>query len=379
MAKTFSFAGSPIRNVLERAHNTLPSIEKVLAVYFDEKNELLKISLAHRQAEEVRIEDIDDVEVMDKLEIFRKKSSPISWYHHEDIPFKIEKRKDRTIEVFEELENTVLLLRFPNESDQKSDLLFYFFNGDTSNFGVSRDNRSLTTELKSIIAHLLYHSVNSQIQEHKENQKKLIELNQMTRHALSENKDLKTELDNTHRRYRQSLSDLCLQYVKEVSEEYKTIFRLSPEALDKLLNYKGDINNVKGIIEKAAFFASTLHADTSPKQITIEDSYLNTDIQVPEVTAENTADNTSIREQRYTKTRSILNEMEETARLLKEKNQKLTSNNLARALPHPKSAAAISDQLSKHRDRIMKLFDDHPNEWAIIRKSFRPIQNITNQ
>jgi len=155
-------------------------------------------------------------------------------------------------------------------------------------------------------------------------------------------------------------------------------FKLSQEALDKLLNYKGDINNIKSIIEKAAFFASTLYATEAASQITIEDSYLNTGIQAVQ-TSKQSDEEYSIREHRYTKTRSILDEMEYTARKLQEQEQKLTSTNLARALPHPKSAAAISDQLSKHRDRIIKLFDSHPNDWAIIRKSFRPIQNIINQ
>lgn len=378
MAKTFSFTGSPIKCVLERSHEMLPSIEKVLAVYVDEKEGTLKISLAHRSSKDIRIEDITDVEVMDKLKSFRLKNTPMSWFRKEDIPFKVEKRKERTIEVFQELENTVLLLRFINSYDGKSDLLFYYFNGDTSNFGVSRDNRSLTTELKSIISHILYHSVKSQIQEHKENQEKLAELNQITRYAINENKELKTELENTHNRYRQSLADLCYQYVKEISADYNVHFRLSHEALDKLLNYKGDINNIKLIIEKAAFFASTLYATERASQITIEDSYLNTGIQAVQTSKQPDAE-FSIREHRYTKTRSILDEMEHTARKLLDQNQKLTSTNLARALPHPKSAAAISDQLSKHRDRIIKLFDSHPNDWAIIRKSFRPIQNVMNQ
>ncbi|MCF8231194.1 MAG: hypothetical protein K9J27_03315 [Bacteroidales bacterium] len=378
MARTFSFAGSPIRNVLERAHDMLPSIEKVLAVYYDDKKDGLRISLAHRASEGVHIEEVNTVDVMDKLKSFREKATPISWLHHEDIPFKIEKRRDRKIEVFEELENTVLLLRFENETDQKSDLLFYYFNGDTSNFGVSLDNRALTTELKSIISHILYHAVKSQIREHKENQEKLKLLNQNTRYALHENKELKEELENTHHRYRQSLADLCLQYVKEISAEYNTSFKLSPAALDKLINYKGDINNVRLILEQAAFFASTVHIDEAPEGITIEDSYINTEnLGVTETVSKSDTD-VSIREQRYTKTKTILDDMEQAAQRLKDQNQKLTSNNLARSLPHPKSAAAISDQLNKHRDRIIKLFDEHPEDWALIRKSFRPIQNIMN-
>lgn len=379
MSSTFSFTGSPIRNVLERAHETLPSIEKVLAVYYDAAQQVLKVSMAHRSSAGARIEDIRTVEVMDGLKNYRENHTPMAWLRSDDLPFKVEKKRERRIDVFEELENTVLLLRFKNETDGRSDLLFYYFNGDTSNFGVSRDTRSLTTELKSIIAHMLYHSVKSQIREHKENQEKLKRLNQSTRYALKENKALKAELEHTHQRYRKSLADLCLQYLKELTSSYNASFKLSPEALNKLINYQGDINNIRDILEDAVFFASTVYSDEPVDEIVIEDSFINTEVRQEQELQQHSGGEMSIREQLYTKTRHILDEMETAARNLNDQNQKLTSANLARTLPHPKSAAAITDQLSKHRDRIIKLFDQHPDDWAIIRKNFRPIQNIMNK
>jgi hypothetical protein len=357
----------------------LPGIEKVLAVYFDEQYAEVKVMMAHREKTGARIEAIQDVHVMERFNSYRESSTPISWYHQDDIPFKIVKKDQRQIEVFHELENTVLLLRIPNQTDQKSDLLFYYFNADTSNFGVSRDSRELTTELKSMISFMLYNSVSSQIKEHRENQETLKMLSQNMQHALQKNEELQSELNATLFRYRKSLSDLCVRYLHEVSEEFDIRFKLNQKALDILLNYQGDFTQIKKIIEQAAFFASTLAIGRHDEVIEITENHINT--RLPESTElqQIVSEEHSIREQRFSTTRSILDDMETTAAQLKGNQVKLTSENLARALPKPKTASAITDQLHKHKDRIKKLFNEHPNNWAVIRKEFRPIRNIMNK
>ena len=380
MTGTFSFMVAPIENVLLRAHEVMPGIEKVLAVFYDERADSPRILLSHRQDEGSRTETINNPEAIAGFSDFRKKSTPVSWYSKEDIPFQIQKRSQTPhLEVFSELENTVLLLRFKNEHDGLYDLLFYYFNADTSNFGVSTDSRSLTTEHKTIISQMLYHAVKAQIKEHRQNREMLKVLNNTTFNAIYENKVLKQTLENTHQRYQKSLTDLCLQYVKEVSAEYHTPLQLSAEALEKLIAYEGDINNLKEIIRHAAVFAITLHMGATSGDIVVESAYINTHVDKEQVTGQLVEQQEGIRQQRYSKTRHILDEMEDAAVLLSSRKVKLTSENLARSLSKPKSAAAISDQLNKHRDRILKLFEEYPEDWTIIRKNFRPIQNIVNK
>ncbi len=377
MSGIFSFLGSPMQNVVKRAHDMLPSIEKVLAVFYDEMRDQQRALIAHRQSDGVNLEDITGNEVPLAFGEFREKTGAIGWYSKDDIPFEIQKKSaSPKIEMFRELENTVLLLRYKNETDGKYDLLFYYFNADTSNFGVSTDNRSLTTEHKTIISTMLYNAVKTQINEHNYNKDMLKVLNNNIQNAIHENKELKLDLENTRKRYQKSIAGLCLKNLKEISEELGVSLRLSAEAMDKLVNYEGDISDIRKIILQAAQFAVTMSMGMG--EVPIESSHVNTHVEKPGKESEENAP-TGIREERYAKTRFILDEMEQAARLLSSRSVKLTSENLARSLSKPKSAAAISDQLSKHRDRILRLFDENPEQWTIIRKKFRPIQNIVNK
>lgn len=223
---------------------------------------------------------------------------------------------------------------------------------------------------------MLYNAVKTQINEHNYNKDMLKVLNNNIQNAIHENKELKLNLENTRKRYNKSIAGLCLKNLKEISEELGVSLRLSAEAMDKLVNYEGDISDIRKIIFQAAQFAVTMSMGMG--EVPIESSHVNTHVEKPRDDEEENAP-TGIREERYAKTRFILDEMEQAARILSSRSMKLTSENLARSLSKPKSAAAISDQLSKHRDRILRLFDENPEHWTIIRKKFRPIQNIVNK
>jgi len=380
MTETFSFVGPPVENVLMRAHEVMPGIEKVLAVFYDDRRQQSRILISNKENGEFFVNPLENTQAIESFEPFRIKSAPVNWFSKDDIPFKIKKKETKPhIEVFSELENTVLLLRFKNDDDGLYDLLFYYFNANTSNFGVSSDSRNLTTEHKTIISQMLYNAVKAQIKEHKENKSMLKMMNNTTFNALHENKILKQKLEDTTKRYEKSLADLCLQYVSDISREMQVSLQLSAEAMHKLIEYEGDINNLKDIIRQAAVFAVTLNMDANTGEIMIESSYINTHFETDYVAGNIVQQQEGIRQQRYSKTRHILDEMENAAELLASRNVKLTSENLAKSLKKPKSAAAISDQLNKHRDRIIKLFEENPGDWAVIRQNFRPIQNIVSK
>lgn len=380
MPGVFSFLGSPMQNVVKRAHDMLPSIEKVLAVFSDENTGGSRILVAHRESDGVSLEEINSPDSMKAFDTFRNKTGKINWYAQEEVPFEVQKKSaSPKIDVFKELENTVLLLRYKNTADDNYDLLFYYFNADTSNFGVSADNRSLTTEHKTIISTMLYNAVKTQIKEHEHNKASLKMLNNNMQNALYENKHLKAELEKEQKRYNKKVSDYSLHILEEITSEIGIPLRLSAEALEKLVAYGGAFRDLRKILLQAAQFSITMQMG-SAAPVQIESTHINTHL------SESGSDapvivpaSRGVREERFAKTRLILNEMETAAKILSSRSVKLTSENLARSLAKPKSAAAISDQLSKHRDRIITLFDENPDQWAIIRKKFRPIQNIVNR
>lgn len=382
MRKTFSFTGSPIQSVLERAHETLPGIEKVLAIFYDEQQYNIRALISQKNNQGIFINEVDKIEEIHTIDEMRSVSNPMSWVKKDDIPFDIpfdiSATKQNAITMFDELHNTILILRFKNEHDGRQDLLFYYFNSDTSNFGISRDSRELTTEHKGMISHMLYHFVKSLIVEHKENYQQLLNINKNTLNALNQIKSLKSKLNEKNSRYRKSVSDLCLQYAKDISIELKIILKISHDALEKLIDYNGDINNLRSIIEQAAIFAKTINTGYTAGEVIIEDMHINFDFEDLKPVYEYNKVNVSIREERYHKTRQILDEIESAAKTLHSRGVKLTSSNLADSLVKPKTAAAISDQLKQHKDRILTLFEEYPKNWDLIRKEFRPIQNIVN-
>ena len=379
MRKTFSFTGSPIQSVLEQAHEAVPGVEKVLAIFFDEQLFSIRALISQRDNQGVVIEEVDKIEEMQTIVDMRNSSSPITWRRKDEIPFDITAASKNTITMFDELYNTVLVLSFPNEKDGGQDLLFYYFSTNTSNFGVSHSSRDLTTEHKGMISHMLYHFVRSLLKDHKKNQQQLLSINKNTQNAIHQIKALKKQLLEKDNRYKRSITSLCLQYVKEMEQVLNSSIQLTQEALDKLIAYDGDINNLKKIIEQAAIFAQTVNIGYSVGDIEIDDVHINFDIGelIPAQSYKRV--NLGVRDERIQKTIAILDTMEKTARGLKERNVKLTSENLGRSLPSSKGASGITDQLKNHKMRIKNLFEEYPKRWNLIRSEFTPIRNISSK
>ena len=62
--------------------------------------------------------------------------------------------------------------------------------------------------------------------------------------------------------------------------------------------------------------------------------------------------------------------------MLLKQNWKLTSANVGHKLEKPITAAAISDKLKHHTPKIISLLEQYPTKWPLIRKRFRPLQNV---
>lgn len=382
MSGIFSFIQSPIRGVLERAHQAMPNIEKVFGVWYDENEQDLRKMLAHRIPGNSRIEDLTSSLGSENFEKFRMGGGSTSWFSKEEIPFFFEKEKDSKKDIkFKELENTVLLLRFHNKADNKYDLLFYYFNSDTSNFGVSFETRDLTTEHKVIIGHMLFNSVRSQINDHENNRQKLKEFNRVAKNAIQENQKLKEELDDANQQHREVVGQLCDFYVKEVSAEFNALIKLAPSAKEKLIAYKGDLQNIIGVIREAASFVLNLNMGEVNDAVIIDESMLNTSTVVKDKVHQVAVDHQSVQEHRLETTEGILDDMEVKATELRKEYPgiKITGRTLGGVLSNPKSPSGITDQLNNHRKRIIRLFEENPNKWQMIRNHFKPIQNIINK
>jgi hypothetical protein len=378
MKRSFSFTEKPVLFILKSIPSLLPGIEKAVSIYYSEETKRLSAhSIRYENTgylfEELSLEDNNSV--MRKL---RTDNSPYTWLRAEDIPFEISSKEKLQLNIFNELNNNILLVRIKNEHDQFSDLFFIYFNQNLSNFGTINNNKSLTTENKTIIAHLVRNTIQTLYISLREDKELFLDLHENTKSLLSEINSLKQELENTRNKFNEGFIRLSQNLLLEISQRHDRVYRLSESAVEKLKKLGGDYNVLKRILEKAARFAESFAPDSSVKDILIDDfhiRYTEEPISKPKtVIPENTADVPV----KYSKTLVLLDKLENAALNVKSKNKMLTSSNLGNEFATPITPPAISDALKKHRTKILFLFKEYPHRWEIIRSEFRPIQNILN-
>jgi len=187
-------------------------------------------------------------------------------------------------------------------------------------------------------------------------------------------RDQRKENYITLEKYRRSIVDLSKKYLSDISDREKIDFTLSDEAINELMNYSGDISRLKEVIENAAYEAEVLHFDTDAKVVKIDEYFL--DFTTAEAMISSTTDIDTNSEDRYYKTRLLLDKLEAAIFSLKNENIRITGMNVGKACPVPITAPAITDALKKHRKKILQLMHDNPEKWLLLRKEFRPLQNI---
>jgi len=372
---TFSFTENPVIHVLKYVPTILPGIEKVIAIYYCNEIDQIKAKYISDNIGEHKIDDLafeDHGGTIDKL---RKTNSYFNWLKKEDTPFEIhQKRKHVQMNVFHELENTILLMGFYNEHDKKHDLFFFYFNQSLSNFGVSGTDQALTPDNKKIIGFLLYNSIKTFMECSRIDLSALNSYNENTKSLIKKHSLVKEDLEHSKNNYGLSLIDLCKSYIKEYNENSSHFnYILTDDALTKIKMYHGDISALKITIKKAIDYVNNLYFDSTETDIYISEDYLN---------FENTGAGKASKPQevqlydRYSKTIMLLDKLENAARDVVAKNMDITSVNVGHACSTPITAPAISDAIKKHRNKIIHLLNKYPENWKIIRSEFRPVRNV---
>ncbi|MCX6249058.1 MAG: hypothetical protein NTW10_15135 [Bacteroidetes bacterium] len=378
MKRVFSFAEKQVLFILQLIPSLLPGIEKVIAVHFSPDSGEVTSDIIRKENDEYILEVF---KVSDSPSIFnrlRTENAPYSWLRKEDLPFEIKHKEKVQLEIFNELNNSILLIRILNLFDTKNDLFFIYFNQDLSNFGTISPNKILSTDNKTIIGHILRNSILAFLQINRNDKDLFASLNENTRAILRERSYLQGELENTAEKYKEGVIRLSNSYLVELEKSNGIHYRLSDHALKKIKEFSGDIGNLKSIILQAAGFAEAMNLDGAADIVLISDYHIITDeskvVRQKEPLAEPMGDVPV----KYNKTFLLLDKLENAAQLVKSKNMLLTGANIGHEFPTPVSPPAITDALKKHKQKILFLFSEYPERWAIIRSEFRPVQNILN-
>lgn len=367
----FSFTGQPVLNILERIFDIVPGVQKVIGVFYDH----LKDGI---EAWEVNTRDHSNksVYMLDTYEPFtkyRNGGKATAWIKNDDLEFHTTRTQyqHEQLEVFDELDHNILLLRYKNEYDHAYDIVFIYF--DKSGIGIRSTHTFLSADNRKLIAHILYHAINDLLNTSKNDLDELRAFNKITKNLVNENKNLNDELENTKKKFGLSLVDLCNYHLEEICTSRYTKFRLSHSAIEKIKTYQGEIKNLYSIIQKGVDYVEKLYIDMQSEVYTLEAVHL--DFKTEEDSYEEQQDKTSLSE-RHFKTFLLLNKLEVAAKNVIKKRQDLTGANVGANCSTPISAAAITDALKKHGYRVSLLMNKYPDKWTLIRSGFKPLKNV---
>ncbi len=378
MKRVFSFSENPVLFILQLLPSLLPGIEKVIAVYYSPDAAGITSDLIRKESGEYVQESF---QVSDSPSIFnrlRSDNATYSWLRKEDLPFEMKPKEKVQLEIFNELNNSILLIRISNIFDNKNDLFFIYFNQDLSNFGTISPNKILSTENKTIIGHILRNSILTFIQNNLSDKDLFATLNENTRAMINERNFLRDELEITREKYKEGLIRLTNSYLTDLYKSNGVKYRLSDGAMKKIRVYTGDIGNLKPVIAQAARYAETMNLEGTTGDVLIADFHLVMDEKKEPRQKESISEPVEGVPVKYNKTFLLLDKLENAALHVKSKNMLLTGANIGHEFPTPVTPPAITDALKKHKQKILFLFREYPDRWEIIRTEFRPVQNILN-
>lgn len=353
----------------------LPGTEKFISVCYSPDHQSVIASLLNPQ-EEKCIEQLNINDAKSVLARLRSEKADYTWLQRSDLPFEISVKDKVQLEIFNEFNNNILLIRIENKFDHLNDLYFVYFSPVMSSVGTSGSSKGISAENKQVIAHLVRNSILFETDRSKADKSLFNVLLDHHENTLTENSLLKSEVTILKEKFNSGMSDLVNYYLKEISTEAGRKFLIDKGAEEKLTAF-GNLGALHPVLKRAAMIAELSSADPSGL-IYIKQHHINLEERKPVSENETSDEMLPAGSSRYAKTLVLLNKLETAARKIKLRNEVLTSAGIGNELPIKITAPAISDALKKHRTKILHLLKEYPDKWSIIRNEFRPVRNIVN-
>ena len=364
----FTFTQHPILHLLNNHFGLFTGVQKVVVVFKEDKNSRV-ISIVK---DENKIDRLDITNFQSEINKMRADSTPYNWFDEDSLPFQIRQAGIFQKEIFDELNKTILLLKTPSiYEDGLNDLLFIYFNKALNNFGLSANKENkLTPENKPLIARMLYNSINSIISDAKINKDALENsLNKNTHNIIQSLNTERTKHQVLQERFERTFAKLTKSLFHKYLENSNLQINLSKSAIEKLIDFNGDNNELERVIKNTSDYIKTIYSSDTPEIINIEDYFIDTSINLSKT-------NNDQSNNRYSKTIHLLDSLNEAVQRVADMNLNPTGINVGKAMTKRISAPAISDALKNHRSKILSLIDLYPNRWRELKQYFKPIQNI---
>jgi hypothetical protein len=372
---SYSFTENTALQLLQQAPRLVPGIAKVVAIYYEPADRTLKAHYLDKPREGDYPEPFTIAPALhDAIKKLRKETTSFDWCRKEELPFEQEKPKVVKIEMFKETDANVLVVPFENEFDKHNDLLlFYFTDNLYSLFQVSNSRKLLSSDQKKIIGNLLMNSLRIYANQCRRDRDVLRDVNLATSSVIEHYRETQEELRRMAAGSQRNTVDLARHFLEEMTPPGGVHYTLTQAATEKLKKFKGDIPELKTILEKAVTFASAISFEAYLDEIRIDEIHIDLNILK---NASRSAGIITVPSVRYAKTMILLDKLEEAAVRVVNKHEDLTGANVGRACSKSISAPAITDALKKHKNKINTLLDEFPDRWKLIREEFKPLINI---
>ena len=369
---TIEFYSAVINHISEM----VVGVEKIVGIYNieDGTNKLFGtcLSLLNNQLTEQELIIDDDIVSLQQLQ---REKIQYKWLNKSQIPFEENQINSGQLNIFNEYNNLILLVSIPQFNSNKRNLVFVYFRDELDQFGVHHEKSKLSTQNKTIIGHLVSKSVISLSKIYWIQDSKMKRFAKKTQEVIQFQKKSNENSENN-----QGLENLIIGWATDLIEKYRKSdgfnYVYQSEALEKIIKYKGPFSDLKKAIHEAIEYAKMLNSYSDSNQIIIEADYISefNIVNIQNVTCDN-----AVLPERLQKTQQLLDKLERYALKISNEGIKLTSSNVGRSMDNPITAAAISDSISKNKDRINTLFKQFPDKWGFIKNNFKPIINITSK
>lgn len=375
MPGLFSFTGNDWDAIFRHPGILLPGIEQVSVIYWDGAEEKVRAETRNRDGvlEEDHKELTGRAEGKLKLQKFRSINKPYEWIRLSESPLQDTSGKPSETDLFSEMQNTILVLRYRNETDSRYDAVLIYFHRKLNQFGGILPEKVLSTENKLVIGHILFNYFKNIYTLNRQNNGVLQSLQHSVRSIARENAKLREDIRLMAYTHEEMIVNLSQHYLQEISERYRRDYTFSEDAVSKLKSYRGNIRHLGAIIEQGVVFCENLLFNSPDGPVTLDAMAISFENFMVDQEAAPVIKRIDSRESRAMQ---LLDKLEKAALVLQGRGVPLTGANLGAAFDQPITAPAITDAIKKHRTGILQLLEKFPQKWETIREGFRPVAKL---
>ncbi len=364
-----------IFSLIDHVCDMVVGVEKIIGIYDHlEKGELCGITMQYTN-HRLQEHRMNLAGLSESLTALRNTNNKHRWLQKSQLPFDTADSSQKQLNIFDESKHLTLLITLPGSKRLEKDILIIYFKDQFNTFGVQHQNSPLSTENKTIIAHLLSGSIHSFCKLYwKENERLQLFANKTKR--ILEQQRIDNLTDTRKRELEDFICSWANTFLAECSDSEDVNYVYSESALEKIKKYSGEFKHLENALKEAISYTKTIVTSVT-KIIQAEYIELFTNENNENVLhdSQTTPRNLTARQQRVF---DYLNRLEAAAIDTDRNDQKLTGRNIGLAMkPQSVSAPALSDFISKNRESINTLFLKYPESWSFVKNNFRTIINVT--